>query len=292
MCFLHNYINYLTKIWKVGKSIHRKKTISALILGRRRKGMSSANEAGTSGPGPSLEQLAKETAELRSLWQRTLEANKARNRVRMIISLGILAVFIIYGLMFYKLGINYDDKKLLSLIEQKSSKWFPYFSAILKDELQRTGEAYLKELDKQAPKIAEDVVKKLVAEAEKLSESLVNIPQNTLKEQTRKIVENQKQMIQRDFPEFKDPKKLEALMFNLNEGVSMVAWNTLSSKLEPHVKALNDIKTSLKGIQAAPKAGKVSPSPEADELLYTTFELLKYKLAKETGAAKEPKKAK
>jgi hypothetical protein len=254
--------------------------------------MNSANETVAQGAGPSVEQLAKETAEMKALWQRTVAVTKTRNLIRTCVSLGVLAIIIIYGLMFYSLVKNFDDKKTMDLIQKKSEKWLPYFSGILNEELNRVGNAYLKELDTQAPKISAEISDKLILEADKLNKSVTSIPEAALKEQTNSILATQQKVIAQYYPEL-GPKGIEGVISNIREGVGNVAWLTLSTKLEPQTKTLNEIKEILKSMQAAPKSKTLmSTPPDVDELLYTTFELLKYQLAKETiqpaKAAKAP----
>lgn len=244
--------------------------------------MNSANETGAMGAGPSVEQLARETAEMKALWQRALAANKTRNLIRTCVTLGVLAIIIIYGVMFYSMVKNFDDKKTMDLIQKKSEKWLPYFSGILNEELNRVGSAYMKELDRQAPKISEEISTKLILEADKLNKSITTIPEMALKEQTKSILDNQQKVIAQYYPEL-GPKGIEGVITNIREGVGNVAWQTLSTKLEPQTRTLNEIKEILKSMQAAPKSKTLMATPpDVDELLYTTFELLKYQLAKET----------
>jgi len=258
--------------------------------------MSSVNESGSLSAGLSVEQLTKETAEIKVIWQSTQAAYKNRNRIRSIVSLGVLAIILVYGVMFYKLYSNFDNKKTMDLIQKKSEKWMPYFSAIVKDELTRTGDVYMKELNKQGPKITEDITNKLVIEADKLTQSITKIPEAELMAETTMILNNQKKLLAQYYPEL-GPKGMDGVIDNLKAGVGSIAWTTLSTKLEPQTKTLGEIKQILKGIQSGPRnTSLMAPPADVDELLYTTLELLKYQLAKDTiqpnKEAKPAKKAK
>lgn len=168
--------------------------------------------------------------------------------IRRAVSWGIVALFVIYGVLIYRTVTGVDQEELRSSFLAKMRENTPYFSRMLNKTAQEILPVYTEEVRKQMPAFEARANEALAKEWYLFSEHMKeNVSEQVNK--TGSFLNAERVLLEEAVPELKDDKAVKAAFENLERHFKIHMGNFLNDNFKDHLAAVSDIQMSVEAIR-------------------------------------------
>lgn len=186
-------------------------------------------EAG--GRGDRIEALKVKVDALAKLTQELDEARSSAKRTRVGIVIGILLVFVIFGLVFYQMYKSFDQADFVEKVQTKLMTPDSQTMALFEKSVREVLPVYMAEAQKQFGAVWPEIQKQLEAESKTYLDNISAKVDEHIKTKIDEMAEKQKDKLLAEFPALKDEKTQEIVMENLEKALQGATLDVMQDRV-------------------------------------------------------------
>lgn len=194
------------------------------------QGETTKQEADARGP-DRVEALKARVDALAKLTQDLDDARCSAKRTRFGIVVGILLVFLIFGLSFYKMYKDFDKEDFVTQVQVSLMKPDAQTLDLFQTTVKEVVPVYMTEAQKQFGEVWPEMQKQLKAEGQKFLDNIADKVEEHVKAKVDALALKQQEKLLAEFPALKDEKTRDIVMENLQKALQGAVVDVLDERV-------------------------------------------------------------
>jgi len=187
-------------------------------------------EAGGRGP-DRVEALKVRVDALAKLTQELDEARSSAKRTRMGIVVGILLVFVIFGLVFWQMYKSFDQADFVGKVQTRLMTPDAQTMALFEKSVREVLPVYMAEAQKQFGEVWPDLQAKLQEEGQTYLDNISAKVDEHIKTKVDALAAKQQEKLLAEFPALKDEKTSDIIMENLEKALQGAVLEVMQDRV-------------------------------------------------------------